>query len=129
MLEMAVGPDGTAPGARIPGYRVAGKTGTARKLEKGQYVREYVASFVGFAPVSDPRIVVAVMIDEPSGEYYGGIVAAPVFAQIASGALRTLQVAPDGPMEPDAPPLLADPEMARRVERLALPGKALHGLI
>ncbi|HEX5638486.1 MAG TPA: penicillin-binding protein 2 [Burkholderiaceae bacterium] len=107
MLEMAVGPDGTAPGARIPGYRVAGKTGTAHKLKNGQYVRDYVASFVGFAPVSDPRIVVAVMIDEPSGAHYGGIVAAPVFAQISAGSLRTLQVAPDGPMEPSETPLLA----------------------
>jgi cell division protein FtsI (penicillin-binding protein 3) len=107
MLEMAVGPDGTAPGARIPGYRVAGKTGTAHKLKNGQYVRDYVASFVGFAPVSDPRIVVAVMIDEPSGAHYGGIVAAPVFAQISAASLRTLQVAPDGPMEPTNAPLLA----------------------
>jgi cell division protein FtsI (penicillin-binding protein 3) len=107
MLEMAVGPEGTAPGARIPGYRVAGKTGTAYKLKNGKYAKEYVASFVGFAPVSDPRIVVAVMIDEPSGQHYGGIVAAPVFAQITSAALRTLQVAPDGPMEPSKAPLLA----------------------
>ena len=107
MLEMAVGPDGTAPGARIPGYRVGGKTGTAHKLKNGQYVRDYVASFVGFAPVSDPRIVVAVMIDEPSGAHYGGIVAAPVFAQISAASLRTLQVAPDGPMEPTTAPLLA----------------------
>jgi cell division protein FtsI (penicillin-binding protein 3) len=107
MLELAVGPDGTAPAARIPGYRVAGKTGTAHKLKNGQYVREYVASFVGFAPVTAPRIVVAVLIDEPAGEYYGGQVAAPVFAQIAAAALRTLQVAPDGPMEPGQAPLLA----------------------
>jgi cell division protein FtsI (penicillin-binding protein 3) len=107
MLEMAVGPDGTAPGARIPGYRVAGKTGTAYKLKNGQYVRDYMASFVGFAPVSDPRIVVAVMIDEPSGEHYGGVVAAPVFAQITAATLLTLQVAPDGPMEPTSAPLLA----------------------
>jgi len=107
MLEMAVGPEGTAPGARIPGYRVAGKTGTAHKLRNGQYVREYVASFVGFAPVSDPRIVVAVMIDEPTGQHYGGIVAAPVFAQITAATLRTLQVAPDGPMEPTTTPLIA----------------------
>jgi cell division protein FtsI (penicillin-binding protein 3) len=106
MLEMAVGPDGTAPAARIPGYRVAGKTGTAHKIKNGQYVREYVASFVGFAPASAPRIVVAVMVDEPTGGgYYGGQVAAPVFAQVTAGALRTLQVAPDGPME--AQPMLA----------------------
>ncbi len=100
MLEMAVSDDGTAPAARIAGYRVAGKTGTAYKLKNGQYVKEYVASFVGFAPVSDPRVVIAVMIDEPSGgAYYGGQVAAPVFAQIAGATLRTLQVAPDGPLE------------------------------
>ena len=100
MLEMAVGEDGTAPAARIAGYRVAGKTGTAYKLKNGQYVKEYVASFVGFAPVSDPRVVIAVMIDEPSGgAYYGGQVAAPVFAQIAGATLRTLQIAPDGPLE------------------------------
>jgi cell division protein FtsI (penicillin-binding protein 3) len=100
MLEMAVGEGGTAPAARIPGYRVAGKTGTAQKLKNGQYVKEYVASFAGFAPVSDPRLVIAVMIDEPSGgAYYGGQVAAPVFAQIAGASLRTLQVPPDGPLE------------------------------
>ena len=100
MLEMAVGPEGTAPLARIPGYRVAGKTGTAYKIKNGQYVSEYVASFVGFAPVSDPRIVVAVMIDEPAGAHYGGQVAAPVFAQITVNALRTLQIAPDAPLDP-----------------------------
>lgn len=99
MLEMAVSDQGTAPAARIAGYRTAGKTGTARKLRNGRYTNEYIASFTGFAPVSDPRIVVAVMIDEPSGgTYYGGQVAAPVFAQVAAGALRTLQVAPDAPL-------------------------------
>ena len=98
MLEMAVGPGGTAPRARIEGYRVAGKTGTARKLHNGRYVSNYVASFAGFAPVSDPRLVVAVMIDEPAGgQIYGGQVAAPVFAEIAARSLRTLQVLPDAP--------------------------------
>jgi len=100
MLEMAVSDAGTAPAARIAGYRVAGKTGTAYKLKDGQYVKEYVASFVGFAPASDPRLVIAVMIDEPGGgAYYGGQVAAPVFAQIAGASLRTLQVPPDGQLE------------------------------
>ena len=111
MLEMAVQPGGTAPRAQIPGYRVAGKTGTARKLEGGRYVMtKYVSSFVGFAPVSDPRIIVAVMIDEPSaGQYYGGLVAAPVFREVVAGALRTLSVVPDAPITtvklppPDAP--------------------------
>jgi cell division protein FtsI (penicillin-binding protein 3) len=99
MLEMAVGDAGTAPAARIAGYRVAGKTGTAYKIRNGQYVKEYVSSFVGFAPVSDPRLVIAVMIDEPTGgAYYGGQVAAPTFAQIGAAVLRTLQVSPDGPL-------------------------------
>lgn len=96
MLEMAAGPDGTAPKAQVPGYRVAGKTGTSHKLEKGQYVNKYVTSFVGFAPVSDPRIIIAVMVDEPSnGKHYAGDVAAPVFSAVAANALRALNVAPD----------------------------------
>jgi len=96
MLELATSDEGTAPAARIPGYRVAGKTGTARKLRDGRYTDAYVSSFVGFAPASDPRIVVAVMIDDPrAGRYYGGDVAAPVFGAIASGTLRALQVTPD----------------------------------
>ncbi|HQY27246.1 MAG TPA: penicillin-binding protein 2 [Burkholderiaceae bacterium] len=99
MLELAAGPGGTAPQAQIAGYRVAGKTGTAHKRENGKYVNKYLASFVGFAPASDPRVVVAVMVDEPSaGKYYGGQVAAPVFARIVGDALRTLRVPPDAPM-------------------------------
>ncbi len=99
MLEMAAGPGGTAPQAQIAGYRVAGKTGTAHKRDGGKYVNKYLASFVGFAPASDPRVVVAVMIDEPSaGKYYGGQVAAPVFARIVGDSLRTLRVPPDTPM-------------------------------
>ncbi len=101
MLEMAVMPGGTAPKAQIPGYRVAGKTGTAHKLDGGSYGDKYVASFIGFAPASEPRLVVAVMIDEPSaGKYYGGDVAAPVFAQVMAGALRTLGVPQDAPLKP-----------------------------
>jgi cell division protein FtsI (penicillin-binding protein 3) len=101
MLEMAVQAGGTAPKAQIAGYRVAGKTGTAHKLESGNYAQKYVASFVGFAPATDPRLVVAVMIDEPSGAvYYGGDVAAPVFAQVMAGSLRALGVAPDNTLKP-----------------------------
>src|SRR5690606_16108272 len=96
MLEMAAGPHGTAPQAQVPGYRVGGKTGTAYKLENGKYVRKYVASFVGFAPVSDPRIIVAVMIDEPAaGRHYGGSVAGPVFSSVTASALRAMNIAPD----------------------------------
>ncbi len=100
MLEMAVQPEGTAPKARVPGYRVGGKTGTAYKIEGGVYVRKYIASFVGLAPISDPRLVVAVMIDEPTGgAHYGGDVAGPVFSQIMGGSLRTLGIPPDDPLQ------------------------------
>lgn len=96
MMEAVTEPGGTATQARIAGYRVAGKTGTAHKLEGGRYVNKYVGDFVGFAPVSNPRVIVAVMIDEPSsGGYYGGTVAAPVFAAITANVLRSLNVPPD----------------------------------
>ena len=102
MLESAVQPGGTAPRARIMGWRVGGKTGTAHKQENGGYAaNKYVSSFVGFAPVSDPRLIVAVMVDEPSaGQYYGGQVAAPVFAQVMQGALRLQGVPYDAPLSP-----------------------------
>jgi cell division protein FtsI (penicillin-binding protein 3) len=100
MLEMVVQPGGTAPKAQIPGYRVAGKTGTAHKLDGRVYGDKYVSSFVGFAPVSNPRLIVAVMLDEPgAGQYYGGTVAAPVFANVMGAALRLLGVAPDAPSD------------------------------
>jgi cell division protein FtsI (penicillin-binding protein 3) len=96
MLEMAAGPTGTAPQAQVPGYRVAGKTGTAHKLVGGQYANKYVSGFVGFAPVSNPRIIVAVMIDEPSaGYHYGGQVAGPVFSSVTGNVLRAMNVPPD----------------------------------
>ncbi len=96
MLEMATGDEGTAPKAQVAGYSVAGKTGTAHKIEDGKYVNKYVASFVGMAPASNPRLIIAVMVDEPNnGQYYGGDVAAPVFSAVAAGALRTLNIAPD----------------------------------
>jgi cell division protein FtsI (penicillin-binding protein 3) len=96
MLELAAGPTGTAPKAQVPGYRVAGKTGTSYKLVGGKYANKYVGSFVGFAPASDPRVIIAVMIDEPSnGQHYGGDVAAPVFSAVAANTLRAMNVAPD----------------------------------
>jgi cell division protein FtsI (penicillin-binding protein 3) len=100
MLEMVVLPGGTAPRAQVAGYRVAGKTGTAHKLEDHVYVDKYVSSFVGFAPVSNPRLVIAVMIDEPGGgQYYGGSVAAPAFSSIMGAALRLLGVPADAPID------------------------------
>ncbi len=99
MLEMAVaGEAGTGARAMVDGYRVAGKTGTARKPAEGArgYSGEYVATFVGFAPVDDPQIVVAVMLDEPRPQFYGGLVAAPVFSEVMQAALAARRVAPDG---------------------------------
>ena len=97
MLEQAAGPDGTAPLAQVPGYRVAGKTGTVKKSNAGGYSRnKYLAVFAGMAPASDPRFVMVVMVDEPSnGKYYGGQVAAPVFSKVMAGALRLMAVPPD----------------------------------
>ena len=97
MMEMATQPGGTAPRAQVPGYRVAGKTGTALKPEAGGYAEgKYVSSFVGFGPVSDPRFIVAVMLDEPAGaKNYGGDVGAPVFASVMGAALRLASVPPD----------------------------------
>jgi len=107
MMELVTQNGGTAPQARVVGYRVAGKTGTAHKLIGGTYSPDrYISSFVGLAPVSDPRLVIAVMIDEPSGKvYYGGLVAAPVFSRIMAGALRFMAIPPDAPFDQySAPP-------------------------
>lgn len=99
MLEMAMEPGGTGRRLQIPGYRVAAKTGTARKSAQGGYVRQYVGSVVGLAPVSNPRLIVAVMIDEPTqGGYFGGLSAGPAFQAIMAGALRTLGITPDAPL-------------------------------
>jgi cell division protein FtsI (penicillin-binding protein 3) len=97
MLQLAAGPGGTGPLAQTIGYSVGGKSGTAHKQEgKGYATNKYRSWFVGLAPVDKPRIVVAVMIDEPSnGQYFGGAVAAPVFSQVVQQTLRTLGVPPD----------------------------------
>lgn len=99
MLEMVTQPGGTAPQARVDGYRVAGKTGTAHKPEGNGYAKNrYLSTFVGYAPASNPRFVIAVMLDEPSaGKYYGGAVAAPVFRRVMTGALRLNNVPHDAP--------------------------------
>jgi cell division protein FtsI (penicillin-binding protein 3) len=97
MMETVVSKEGTAYEARIDGYSVAGKTGTVKKAGTGGYVeKSYFSVFAGMAPASNPRLIVVVMIDEPSaGQYYGGIVSAPVFSKVMAGALRILEVAPD----------------------------------
>jgi cell division protein FtsI (penicillin-binding protein 3) len=104
MLETVTQPGGTALQAQVTGYRVAGKTGTAHKPVDGAYSPDrYISSFIGFAPASDPKLVVAVMLDEPGGRhYYGGEVAAPVFSRIMAGALRLMGLPPDA-LELQAP--------------------------
>jgi cell division protein FtsI (penicillin-binding protein 3) len=99
MLELVVQPGGTALRAQVASYRVAGKTGTAHKLGAHGYEPDkYVGSFVGMAPASNPKLIMAVMIDEPTeGGYYGGTVAAPVFSAVMSDALRMLSIPQDAP--------------------------------
>jgi cell division protein FtsI (penicillin-binding protein 3) len=116
MLEMVVSPEGTARKAAVPGYRVGGKTGTAHKLVNGRYANKYLASFVGIGPMSDPRLVVGVVVDEPVGAHYGGEVAGPVFSEVMGGALRTLGVPQDQDTTPaivkSAPPVASSAHVA-----------------
>jgi len=101
MLETVISDQGTAKRAAVAGYRVAGKTGTVKKAVAGGYAQHrYLSVFAGIIPASDPRLVMVVMIDEPQGkDYYGGVVAAPVFAEVMLGAMRMLNVPPDGEAE------------------------------
>jgi cell division protein FtsI/penicillin-binding protein 2 len=95
MLEGAFAPGGTASEVSIPGYKLAGKTGTANKFDSttGQYsTSAYIASFMGFAPALNPRLLIGVMVDEPQTAIYGGVVAAPAFGKIASFALPYLKI-------------------------------------
>lgn len=104
MLQQVIEAPGGVYRAKVPGYHVAGKSGTARKASVGQRGYKdnaYRSLFAGFGPVSDPRIAVAIVIDEPSqGGYYGGLVSAPVFGKVMAGALRLINVAPDNLPEP-----------------------------
>ena len=97
MLAQVVGTGGSGTRAHVRGYQVAGKTGTVRKLENERYSsNRYLSIFAGIAPLRQPRLAMVVMIDEPrTGDYYGGIVAAPVFAHVIEGALRVMGVPPD----------------------------------
>ena len=102
MMETATLPGGTATRAIIPGYRVAGKTGTAHKLRpdrKGYSTTEYRALFAGIAPVSDPRLAMVVVVENPKGTYYGGVVSAPVFSRVMQESLRLLNVPLDKPLD------------------------------
>jgi cell division protein FtsI (penicillin-binding protein 3) len=97
MLTAVVSNEGTGSRAAIPGYSVAGKTGTVHKSSKGGYEEDkYISVFAGMAPASEPRLVLVVMVNQPSsGAYFGGEVAAPIFSKIMGGALRILNISPD----------------------------------
>ncbi|MDH3614998.1 MAG: penicillin-binding transpeptidase domain-containing protein [Gammaproteobacteria bacterium] len=115
MLEEVVRPGGTGTKASVDGYRIAGKTGTARKFATGGYSEDkYISIFAGLAPASDPRLATVVVIDEPQGElYYGSDVAAPVFADVMTESLRLLAVAPDAMPARDALQAMADRTTSR----------------
>ena len=117
MLELVVQEGGTGTKAQVAGYRIAGKTGTAHKLGANGYERDkYVGSFVGLAPASNPRLIMAVMIDEPtSGQYYGGTVAAPVFSSVMSEVLRLLAVPQDAPNTNIVKPIIDDADVQEMV--------------
>ena len=117
MLELVVQEGGTGTKAQVAGYRIAGKTGTAHKLGAHGYERDkYVGSFVGLAPASNPRLIMAVMIDEPtSGQYYGGTVAAPVFSSVMSEVLRLLAVPQDAPNTNIVKPVIDDADVQEMV--------------
>jgi cell division protein FtsI (penicillin-binding protein 3) len=105
MMEAVTADDrGTGTKARVPGFRVAGKTGTAQKVDPvtgGYSADKRIASFVGFVPAEAPRLVVLAMIDAPRGQVYGGLVAAPVFARVATQSLHYLKVKPNQPLAPE----------------------------
>jgi cell division protein FtsI (penicillin-binding protein 3) len=105
MLETVTGTAGTGSRARVANYRIAGKTGTSHKASASGYAAaRYVSSFAGFGPVSNPRLVCVVVINDPTGEeYYGGLVAAPLFSEVMTGAMRILNIPPD-----DYPTMLVD---------------------
>jgi cell division protein FtsI (penicillin-binding protein 3) len=130
MMEMTTEDGGTATNARVPGFRVAGKTGTAQKVDPvtgGYSSDKRVASFVGFLPAEDPRLVILVVIDEPKKGVYGGLLAAPVFSRIATQAMQYLKVAPKqavpgGESLPSLEQILAEataPERAKAQEIMA----------
>ena len=103
-LKTVVSKEGTAPRAALEHYTVAGKTGTAQKVENGAYVRgKYISSFIGFFPADNPELCISIVLDQPKGVYYGGLTAAPVFREVAERAASYLNIPPDRPEEPGGP--------------------------
>jgi cell division protein FtsI/penicillin-binding protein 2 len=113
-LKTVVSPEGTAPKAALEHYTVAGKTGTANKVENGQYVRKFFSSFIGFFPADNPELCISVTMDEPKQGYFGGQIAAPVFKQIAERAANYLNIKPEN--APPVPENLASPGEAQTIK-------------
>jgi cell division protein FtsI (penicillin-binding protein 3) len=114
-LKAAVSTNGTAPKAVMERYTVAGKTGTAQKVENGTYVRKYISSFIGFFPADNPELCISIVLDEPREGYYGGQVAAPAFRQIAERVASYLNIRPDiedKKISPDLVPAADSPKVA-----------------
>ncbi len=118
-LKTVVTPDGTAAKAALEHYTVAGKTGTAQKVENGQYVRKYFTSFIGFFPADNPELCISVTLDEPKGGYYGGQVAAPIFKQIAERVAKYLSIPPEDQRAPSMPENLVAPADTRGLKTAA----------
>jgi cell division protein FtsI/penicillin-binding protein 2 len=113
-LKTVVSKDGTAPKAALEHYTVAGKTGTAQKVEDGKYVRKYVASFIGFFPADNPEICISIVLDDPKEGYYGGQVAGPIFKEIAEQTASYLNVKPDIEENTTQPSVIAQADRANK---------------
>jgi len=115
-LKTVVSPDGTAPGAAMKNYVVAGKTGTAQKAENGGYSStKFISSFIGFFPADNPQLCISIVMDEPKEGYYGGKVCGPVFRDIAERCASYLNIPPDPDLMTNAPPLVAE-TAARKIQ-------------
>jgi len=119
-LKTVVSPDGTAPRAALEHYTVAGKTGTAQKVENGAYVHKFFSSFIGFFPADNPEVCIAVMMDDPREGYYGGQTAAPIFKQIAERAANYLNIRPEDAEEPSIPDTITPPSESRPIKTAAV---------
>jgi cell division protein FtsI/penicillin-binding protein 2 len=115
-LKTVVSPEGTAPKAALEHYTVAGKTGTAEKVEGGRYVRKYVASFIGFFPADNPELCISIVLDEPKEGYYGGQVAGPVFKEVAERAANYLNIRPDIEDKTKTPDVIAQAVDNRQIK-------------
>jgi len=115
-LKTVVSPEGTAPNAALDHYTVAGKTGTANKVENGRYVEKFFTSFIGFFPADNPELCISVTLDEPKGGHYGGAVAGPIFKRIAERAAKYLSIPPEDLPNPAIPDPIAAPDPTRTLK-------------